>query len=74
MHLLARLPLRAVRMLGWGLGWLLYAAAGSRRRVVQVNLALCFPRASIAERRRMARATFIHFAQAWLDRGWLLHG
>ncbi len=74
MRLLAVLPLRVVRWLGWGLGWALYVLAGSRRRVVQVNLGLCFPQCAPAQQRAMAVATFIHFAQAWLDRGWLWHG
>ncbi|MFO1192142.1 MAG: lipid A biosynthesis acyltransferase [Rhodoferax sp.] len=71
MRLLAPLPLPLVRALGHGLGVLLYALAVSRRRVVQVNLQLCFPHWSAAQRRAAARETFVHFAQAWLDRGWL---
>ncbi len=74
MRLLAHLPLAWVRALGAALGWALYLLAGSRRRVVQVNLRLCFPQSTPAQRRRMARGTFVHFAQAWLDRGWLWHG
>ena len=56
------------------LGWLLYWLARSRRRVVWVNLQLCFPDWSEADVRAAARATFVHFAQAWLDRSWLWHG
>jgi KDO2-lipid IV(A) lauroyltransferase len=74
MHLLAPLPLGVVRAMGRVLGWVLYALVVPRRRVVQVNLALCFPDQTPAARRRMARETFVHFAQAWLDRGWLWHG
>lgn len=74
MRLLAHLPLAWVRALGVALGWALYLLAGSRRRVVQVNLRLCFPQSTPAQWRRMARGTFVHFAQAWLDRGWLWHG
>lgn len=74
MRLLARLPLKWVRLLGRLLGWLLYALAGSRRRVVLTNLALCFPTLVPAGRRAMAIDTFVHFAQAWLDRSWLWHG
>jgi KDO2-lipid IV(A) lauroyltransferase len=74
MRLLALLPLAWVRALGWALGWLLYALARPRRHVALVNLALCFPDRSEAERRALAARTFIHFAQAWLDRSWLWHG
>jgi KDO2-lipid IV(A) lauroyltransferase len=41
--------------------------------VVEVNLRLCFPDWPTARRREVARQVFIHFAQAWLDRGWLWH-
>lgn len=67
------LPLPVVRFLGAILGWLLYGLVPSRRRVVQVNLALCFPHWSPAQRRRHAQRTFVLFAQAWMDRGWLWH-
>ena len=73
MRILARLPLAWLRMLGRALGWLLFALAASRRRVVQVNLRLCFPERSERELRALALQTFVHFAQAWLDRGWLWH-
>ncbi|HZY16310.1 MAG TPA: lipid A biosynthesis acyltransferase [Ramlibacter sp.] len=74
MRVLAHLPLAWVRALGWGLGQVLYLAVWPRRQVVHVNLRLCFPDWSAAERRRVARRTFIHVAQSWLDRGWLWHG
>jgi len=74
MHLLGRLPLGWVRALGWALGWGLYGVAVSRRKVVWVNLRLCFPQWSHSQLRAVATQTFVHFAQAWLDRGWLWHG
>jgi KDO2-lipid IV(A) lauroyltransferase len=74
MHVMGRLPLAWVRALGWVLGWFLYVAAVPRRRVAQINLRLCFPDKSEREIRAWVIGTFIHFAQAWLDRGWLWHG
>ena len=71
MRLLAAVPLPWVRALGRLLGWLLYALAVARRRVVWANLRLCFPQWSDSQRRAAAMATFVHFAQAWLDRSWL---
>lgn len=68
------LPFGVVRALGSALGWLLYALVGSRRRVVQTNLRLCFPQWSDEEVQRQSRKTFVYFAQAWLDRGWIWHG
>ena len=74
MHILGCLPLAWVRALGWGLGWVLYALAVPRRRVVQTNLRLCFSDKSDAQIKVLTIQIFIHFAQAWLDRGWLWHG
>ena len=71
---LAVLPLPALRSVGWLLGALLYGLVGSRRRVVDTNLRLCFPAWSKQERRRHTFACFVYFAQAWLDRGWLWQG
>lgn len=74
MHVLGRLPLTWVRGMGWLLGCLLYGLAVPRRRVARTNLRLCFPDKSPAEIRVLTFQTFVHFAQAWLDRGWLWHG
>ncbi len=73
MRLLSHLPLPWVRGLGRLLGWVLYGVAASRRNVVQVNLALCFAHWTAQQRRATAVQTFVYFAQAWLDRGWLWH-
>jgi Kdo2-lipid IVA lauroyltransferase/acyltransferase len=73
MRVLAWLPLSVVRGLGWLMGWTLYVLVAARRRVVEVNLALCFPELSRPARRALVQQVFICFAQAWLDRGWLWH-
>ena len=73
MRLLAPLPLGVVRALGAGLGRLLFALARSRRRIALINLRLCFPEWSEAEREAVARRNFVYFAQAFLDRAWLWH-
>ena len=73
MQAMAFLPLPVIRALGTALGWLLYGLVVPRRRVVHANLALCFPDRSEAERRQLARQTFVYFSQAWLDRSWLWH-
>lgn len=73
MRLIAHLPLRAVRALGHVLGLLLYAVVWPRRKVVDVNLRLCFPQWTPAQRRRATREVFVHVAQAFLDRAWLWH-
>ncbi len=74
MRLLGCLPLAWLRALGWLLGGVLYGLVAPRRRVAQTNLRLCFPDWSEDQIRSVARSTFVHFAQAWLDRAWLWHG
>jgi KDO2-lipid IV(A) lauroyltransferase len=71
---MAHLPLSWVRGLGFVLGLLLYFFVSSRRRVVVTNLKLCFPDWSAQQVRACTRGVFVHFAQSWLDRGWLWHG
>ena len=73
MRLLAMLPLRVVRLMGWVLGWVLYALVSSRRRIVATNLALCFPELLAPEIKGLTQKTFVYFAQAWLDRSWVWH-
>jgi len=74
MHVMGRLPLAWVRAMGCVLGWVLYGLAVPRRRVVKTNLRLCFKDKTEPQIQALAVRTFIHFAQAWLDRGWLWHG
>ncbi|MDP4072982.1 lysophospholipid acyltransferase family protein [Acidovorax sp. A1169] len=71
MRLLALLPLRVLRGMGWLIGQALYLLAAPRRKVALRNLALCFPDATEAQRRQWARESFVGFCQTWLDRSWL---
>ena len=73
MRFVALLPLPWVRALGHGLGWLLWQGARSRRHIVLVNLGLCFPELTEAQRHGLAYRHFISFGQAVLDRAWLWH-
>ena len=70
-QVLARLPLRVLRAMGWGIGRVLFVLAAPRRKVALRNLELCFPQATPEQRRAWARETFVVFCQTWLDRGWL---
>jgi Kdo2-lipid IVA lauroyltransferase/acyltransferase len=74
MRLLAHLPLRWIRALGWLLGWFLYFVVVPRRHVVKVNLALCFPEWTAERRAQLVPRIFVAIAQSWLDRSWLWHG
>jgi KDO2-lipid IV(A) lauroyltransferase len=73
MRAIAPLPLPWIRGAGHALGLLLYAVVWPRRKVVDVNLRLCFPQWSAAQRRKVAREVFVNIAQSFLDRAWLWH-
>lgn len=70
--LLHWLPLPILRGLGRLLGRLLYALGRERRNVALINLRLCFPDKTEAEREALARQHFMAFSCAVLDRtlGW----
>ena len=61
------LPMRLVRVLGHGLGRLVYYVDGWHRRIALDNLAHAFPTRSAAERARIARATFAHLGALLLE-------
>lgn len=56
--LLARLPWAVQLRLGAGLGWLVYKTLGRRVEDTRVNIRLCFPEKSEAEREVMVRDVF----------------
>lgn len=56
--LLSFLPLPLLRAIGAGLGELFHLLVPSRRRIVRINLRLCFPELDEPARRRLARAHF----------------
>lgn len=74
MRILALLPLKVLRFMGAVVGQLLFVWVRTRRRVVLVNLALCFPLMSTQGREELGLKVFKHFAQAWLDRSWIWYG
>ena len=67
--LVYQLPAAIQWRLGSGLGRLLFWWATSRRRVVDRNLAACFPQMNEGERRTLAQAHFRSLATAMLDFG-----
>lgn len=69
--LLHFLPLGVLAAIGNGLGALLYALAAERRKVGRINLTLCFPEWSEAERSRVLRAHFKYFCRALVERSML---
>ena len=71
--LLHWLPLGFQAALGRGLGRLLYALAGSRRRIALRNLELCFPERPTTEREAIAREHFQWLGRSILERGVLFY-
>lgn len=68
----ARLPWPLQRGLGRAIGAVALRVAGTRRRAAEINLALCFPEKTPAERERLLRESFhdlgvgfFEFARAW---------
>lgn len=68
----ARLPWGLQRLLGGWIGAFALGVAGTRRRAARINLALCFPEKSEAEREALLRESFrdlgiglFEFARAW---------
>ena len=65
----ARWSPQARARLGRLLGGLLWTLAAPRRRITLVNLRLCFPELSDAERAALGRRTFGNLARALIDHG-----
>ncbi|HCI53833.1 MAG TPA: lipid A biosynthesis acyltransferase [Gallionella sp.] len=62
------LPFRLIVAIGNGLGALLYLLAAERRRIGDINLALCFPNMNECERKKLLRAHFAMFARGLIER------
>ncbi|PQV45227.1 lipid A biosynthesis lauroyl acyltransferase [Paraburkholderia sp. BL21I4N1] len=65
---LALLPYGLVARLGDGLGWLLYQIPSNRKRVVHINLSLCFPEWSAEHREEIAQKHFRHAIRSYMER------
>ena len=68
MRAVSRLPYPVVRRLGEFAGSLAWVLAVPRRRVARVNLRLCFPHWSEAQRRVVARGHFRYFMRSFFER------
>jgi KDO2-lipid IV(A) lauroyltransferase len=63
------LPLPLLAAVGRGLGRLLHALAGSRRRIALRNVELCFPEKSEAQRRALVKEHFLWLGRSIVERG-----
>jgi Kdo2-lipid IVA lauroyltransferase/acyltransferase len=69
LRLFAMMPYGVVARIGSAVGALLYRLPGSRKRIVHVNLRLCFPHRSEQEYDDLAREHFRHIIRSYLERG-----
>ena len=69
MRLISLLPLPVLAAAGAVIGELFYHLVPSRRHVVAVNLALCFPELGKGEQRKLVREHFHAFGQTLFDVG-----
>ena len=67
----AFLPLGVCRLLGTGLGLLMYASNAKRRHIARVNLAMCFPEMNESERQKLLRRHFKIMGQSYMDLGFI---
>ncbi|HEX2531082.1 MAG TPA: lipid A biosynthesis acyltransferase [Burkholderiaceae bacterium] len=67
--LLHWLPLPVLGRIGEVIGSLLFVAIPSRRHITLINLRLCLPQLSEAERRAIAKQHFRDYARSVLERG-----
>lgn len=69
LFLIALLPLRVQVLLGKGLGRMAYHLLPKRRHIAAVNLALCFPDFSEAEREQLLKEAFENNAIGYFEAG-----
>ncbi|MFL9870125.1 lipid A biosynthesis lauroyl acyltransferase [Paraburkholderia megapolitana] len=68
LKLFALLPYGFVARVGDGLGWLLYQIPSRRRRIVHINLKLCFPEWTDERREEVAQKHFRHAIRSYVER------
>jgi KDO2-lipid IV(A) lauroyltransferase len=69
LRMVSVLPYGWVARAGSALGALLYRIPSRRKRIVLINLNLCFPERSEADRDALGRAHFRHVVRSYLERG-----
>lgn len=69
LRLTAALPYRLVGQFGCLLGALLYRIPSRRKRIVLINLQLCFPTQTLLERDRLGSLHFQQVIRSYLERG-----
>jgi KDO2-lipid IV(A) lauroyltransferase len=68
LKLLALVPYGITARFGDGLGWLLYQIPSRRKRIVHINLGLCFPDWTPEQREEVAQRHFRHAIRSYVER------
>ena len=68
LKLLALIPYGITARFGDGLGWLLYQVPSHRKRIVHINLSLCFPQWTPERRKEVAQKHFRHAIRSYVER------
>ena len=66
--LLHFLPMPVLGRIGNAVGWLMYYAIPKRRKIALINLRLCMPELSEAERVSIAKRHFMAYSRSILER------
>lgn len=69
LYLISLLPMRVIHLLAKGVAVPAFYLAKRRRRIGEINLALCFPEKSTAERQSILKQHFYHMAAMGLEYG-----
>ncbi len=64
---ITRLPIKIVFVVGPWLGKLVYLTARKRRKIAEINIALCFPDYNGAERRKLVEDSFTNLGAAAIE-------
>tara|TARA_R110000868_G_scaffold380784_1_gene646843 strand:- start:16972 stop:17919 length:948 start_codon:yes stop_codon:yes gene_type:complete len=67
MRLFALLPYRVLIIIGSGLGWIFYRVVPKRRHIAAVNLKICLPELSDAEREHLLKRNFRSIGIAFME-------
>ncbi|MBR6027117.1 MAG: lipid A biosynthesis lauroyl acyltransferase [Neisseriaceae bacterium] len=69
LYLISFLPMRVIHKIARVIGFLAYYLAKRRRKIGEINLALCFPEKTPQERTRILKQHFFHMAAMLLEFG-----
>ena len=68
-YLISLLPIQLQLFLGKLIGWTLYISGTHRKKIVEVNLKLCFPNKTEEERKEMVKGVFKDMGKGLLETG-----